>query len=85
MWFRRPLAFQISAVSILPLPSHAILTDIANRLGSLKLLIVEPGRYDLHQRIMLNVGADDLTHALREDNKLKEILERNSLEESAME
>ena len=41
---------------------------ICNKLGAARLLIVDSMKKDLKRGIMLHVGMDELTFALRSDN-----------------
>ncbi|XP_071953820.1 origin recognition complex subunit 1-like [Antedon mediterranea] len=46
-------------------PSASELATLCFRLASCRLLLVENGRQDIHQRIRLNISQDDVLYALR--------------------
>lgn len=46
------------------------LSALCYRLGSIRLLLVEPGRLDLSMRVRLNVSQDDIMYALRTDTTM---------------
>lgn len=46
-------------------PGHSVVSAIVSRLGAMRLLLVDPGRCDLRQRIRLNVNKDDILYALK--------------------
>ncbi len=48
---------------------------VCSRLGASRTLIVEAGKADIHTRIMLNVGMDDLVFALKMDEVINKMLE----------
>ncbi|XP_067141497.1 origin recognition complex subunit 1-like [Centruroides vittatus] len=48
-------------------PTTSEASSICMKLGSCRLLLVEDGRCDLHQRIRVNVSTDDIQYALKED------------------
>ncbi|XP_059173526.1 origin recognition complex subunit 1-like isoform X2 [Physella acuta] len=51
-------------------PTMTELSALCYRLGSIRLLLVEPGRLDLSMRVRLNVSQDDIMYALRTDTSL---------------
>ncbi|XP_068147511.1 origin recognition complex subunit 1 [Drosophila tropicalis] len=53
----------IMGVSTLPPPGRAL--RLCSKLGAERLLISEPSRHDLYQKILLNVSTDDIHYALR--------------------
>ncbi|XP_070564136.1 origin recognition complex subunit 1-like [Ptychodera flava] len=46
-------------------PTTTEVASVCARLGSSKLILVESGRNDMHQRIRLNVSQDDVLYALK--------------------
>ncbi|KAK0069981.1 origin recognition complex subunit 1-like isoform X1 [Biomphalaria pfeifferi] len=50
-------------------PSMTELSGLCQRLGSMRLLLVEPGHLDLRMRVRLNVSQDDVVYALRKDSQ----------------
>ena len=50
--------------------SESVLSMICNRLGNSKLLLVESSKSDIHQRMLLNIGMDDLNFALHSDTDI---------------
>uniref|UniRef100_A0A8C6R917 Origin recognition complex subunit 1 n=1 Tax=Nannospalax galili TaxID=1026970 RepID=A0A8C6R917_NANGA len=51
----------------LPYPSMSETMAVCSRLGSCRLLLVEPSRNDLLLRVRLNVSQDDVLYALKEE------------------
>uniref|UniRef100_G1S8M9 Origin recognition complex subunit 1 n=1 Tax=Nomascus leucogenys TaxID=61853 RepID=G1S8M9_NOMLE len=51
----------------LPYPTMSETMAVCSRLGSCRLLLVEPSRNDLLLRVRLNVSQDDVLYALKED------------------
>ncbi|KAK6188873.1 hypothetical protein SNE40_004960 [Patella caerulea] len=47
-------------------PTTSELAGMCSRLGSMRLLLVEHGRQDLHMRVRLNISQDDVLYALRD-------------------
>ncbi len=43
----------------------SLASEICSRLGAIRLLLVDSGRCDIHQRIRLNVNKDDILFALK--------------------
>ena len=50
-------------------PVSSLASAICNRLAAIRLLLVDSGRCDIHQRIRLNVNKDDILFALKTANK----------------
>ncbi|XP_013420739.1 origin recognition complex subunit 1 isoform X2 [Lingula anatina] len=53
-------------------PTASEVASICSRLGSYRLLLVESGRNDLHQRVRLNVSQDDVAYALRTVSEIEQ-------------
>ena len=51
-------------------PTTSQLAGICSRLGSIRLLLVEHGRHDLHMRVRLNISQDDILFALKEKTSI---------------
>lgn len=51
----------------LPYPTMSEAMAVCSRLGSCRLLLVEPSRHDLLLRVRLNVSQDDVLFALKEE------------------
>jgi hypothetical protein len=55
-------------------PTASELAAVCASLGASRCLLVEPARLDLHQRIRLNVGVEDVMMALRGDALFDQLL-----------
>lgn len=62
----------------LPYPTMSETMAVCSRLGSCRLLLVEPSRNDLFLRVRLNVSQDDVLYALKEERGASEMLEVSS-------
>ncbi|KAJ1660911.1 Origin recognition complex, subunit 1 [Dispira simplex] len=58
---------QLCRLHNLEAPTNSILSSVCSSLGASRCILVESSRFDIHQRIRLNVSESDLVTALKPD------------------
>ncbi|KAJ1956766.1 Origin recognition complex, subunit 1 [Dispira parvispora] len=58
---------QLCRLHNLEVPTNSVLSSICSSLGASRCILVESSRFDIHQRVRLNVSESDLVTALKPD------------------